>query len=270
MKNFVINLASQPARWSHIEKEFGKAGMKPSRFNALRAGDFPAGFFCWSFSQFLSQGWTAGEVACLSSHVAVWQSIVDQQLPHAVVFEDDVILGYNAKQVIDSLEFSLKPTVKKLETWFHPCFVSRRPVSEKGGTSFFNLLTQHRGAAGYALNLSAASSLIEMISCRPTRADILPFTPHLLRGIVKVEQLVPAIVIQQMFLDKAERDQRLNSSLSEERARKATQVRISLINRIISRFKRIIFEGKSLAEGRRIVVPFQTSSGQLMRRAAAD
>jgi glycosyl transferase family 25 len=43
-----------------------------------------------------------GELACFMSHVSIWQKMVDEQIPHLAIFEDDVYLGQNADYFLSS------------------------------------------------------------------------------------------------------------------------------------------------------------------------
>jgi hypothetical protein len=96
---FVINLNSRPDRLAASAGEIKRAGFTDvRRFPAVDATD-PDG---------LAQAWAncgsppfaawdggfeivPGKQACLLSHLAVWQEIVDRDLPFACVFEDDVV-----------------------------------------------------------------------------------------------------------------------------------------------------------------------------------
>ena len=153
---------------------------------------------------------------------------------------------------------------------FEPCFVGTVPLSVNEEGAFYPLLTLHKGAAGYALNQAAARLLIDMIFFRPTRADILPFSPKLLKGSIMVEQLIPAIVVQKRFLDGEQLDEDLVSSLGPERAQKALETKLNSVRRMIGLLVRLTIAVKYAAVGRRIVVPFKEKSGRLIRFGASN
>jgi glycosyl transferase, family 25 len=95
MKNIVISLKTATARREHIQKEFGKQNIGFEFFDALTpdlAKPLAAKMSLNVQEDFI----TAGELACFMSHVSIWQKMVDEQIPHLAVFEDDVYLGENA------------------------------------------------------------------------------------------------------------------------------------------------------------------------------
>ena len=268
MHCFVINMDGATHRWQHIEQEFAKAGLQPTRFPARTVRDFPLDFFSWTLDKFFSEYWTEGEVGCLLSHVEVWKKLVAHDFPSAAIFEDDVIFGIDAKETLETITFSNKATIKKLETTFQPCFLARRPIFSTNKNCYYRLLSQHRGAGGYALNQMAARELLEMIAAKPSRADVLTFTPSMLGGRVLVDQLVPALVIQQNFINPALRDPLLKSTLSEERAKKALELRLSIWQRIQGRFTRALRQVTNRAHGRRLVIPYRDPTGRLIESPA--
>lgn len=268
MNCYVINMEGATHRWQHIKEEFARAGIQPIRFAGRTARDFPPHFFRWTLNTFLAEGWTEGELGCLLSHLSIWEQLVTHNLPCAAIFEDDVVLGIGAKEALESMAFADRATIKKLETWFQPCFISREPIQSMGKNNYFRLLSQHRGAAGYALNQAAAKELLAMMAATPSRADVLTFTPSMMRGRVVIDQLVPAVVIQQMFLSRQWRNPLLKSTLSEERSQKAIDLKLNFTKRI---FRRLIKTSCDLViyfSGRKLVIPYRDSTGRLIKSPA--
>lgn len=269
MNCFVINLDGATHRWQHIKGEFAKAGIQPIRFAGRTVRDFPLDFFGWTLKKFLAEGWTEGELGCLLSHLAIWEHLITHNLPYAAIFEDDVVFGLGAREVLETMTFADRATIKKLETWFHPCFIARKPIQSMDKNAYFRLLSQHRGAAGYALNQAAAKELLAMMAATPSRADVLTFTPSMMRGRVVIDQLVPAVVIQQMFLGPQWRNPLLKSTLSEERLQRTIGLKLNFWKRI---FRRLIRTSRNLAirtYGRRLVIPYKDSTGKLIKTPAS-
>ena len=95
MKNIVISLKTATARREHIVQEFGKKKIGFEFFDALTpdlARPLAEKMQLNIQEDFLSPG----ELACFMSHVSIWQKMVDEQIPHLAIFEDDVYLGQNA------------------------------------------------------------------------------------------------------------------------------------------------------------------------------
>lgn len=96
---FVINLGRDTQRWPLVQSRLTEAGFTDiRRFAAVDAFNPDILRDAWGRlgnpridsvdRDFASQH---GKQGCLLSHVALWQEIIDQQLPYAIVFEDDVL-----------------------------------------------------------------------------------------------------------------------------------------------------------------------------------
>lgn len=72
---FCINVAARTDRWAHVQKLCEKFGIKLQRFDAKTG--------------VLAEGVVNGNAGCTASHRALLDLIVDQQMPNALIFEDD-------------------------------------------------------------------------------------------------------------------------------------------------------------------------------------
>lgn len=86
----VVNLDRSPQRWVSCTPQFEEAGVQVTRFpgtdgKALQAAEVRE--CSTSSGRWLC---TRGMIGCFLSHRRIWQHVVQEQLPAAVVFEDDV------------------------------------------------------------------------------------------------------------------------------------------------------------------------------------
>nr|WP_241879448.1 glycosyltransferase family 25 protein [Psychrobacter sp. PraFG1]UNK06250.1 glycosyltransferase family 25 protein [Psychrobacter sp. PraFG1] len=95
MKNIIISLDSANKRRQHIENEFGKHQLSYEFFDALRPEQ--AAQYAKSLNLEDTSDLTPTELACMMSHVAVWEKIIAEQLDYVAIFEDDVYLGEDAE-----------------------------------------------------------------------------------------------------------------------------------------------------------------------------
>lgn len=107
MKKIVISLSSAIDRRQHIQSEFDKHNIDYEFFDALTPD------IAISYTQTLgldlsSTHLTQGEIACMMSHVAVWEKIINEDLDYATIFEDDIYLGEDAEKLLNSTD------------WIHP------------------------------------------------------------------------------------------------------------------------------------------------------
>ena len=157
------------------------------------------------------------------------------------------------------------PHLIKLETWLHPTFISRQPdyfVTEE--TAVFRLQSLHKGAAAYLINRAAAKLLLGLLSAVPSRADNQPFNPDLLGDSMRVDQVVPAVAMQQMFLKTGQRDKSVQSAIAPVREAHLADLNLkpSFWLRAINWGRRTILRAVKTARYRRLVVPFLATSNR--------
>jgi len=104
---FVISLESESARRNMIAAHLAERGLDFSFFNAVdgRAMDVLAHPDYDSTRRRRAHGrdLKPGELGCLLSHRAVYQHIVDQGLPFALILEDDARLASETQSVLEAL-----------------------------------------------------------------------------------------------------------------------------------------------------------------------
>ncbi|TWV83507.1 glycosyltransferase family 25 protein [Moraxella sp. VT-16-12] len=103
MKNYVISLITAKERRAHIIKEFGKQGVDFEFFDAITPEQVPS--LAKTFHINIENSpLTQGELACLFSHVCLWQKAIDDNLDYITIFEDDIYLGENANIFLNDSE----------------------------------------------------------------------------------------------------------------------------------------------------------------------
>ena len=130
MKSFVINLDRAPERLAHLDVTFGRHGLSFTRMAAVDAKLLTPREIAERCTPDAKLG--VSELACFLSHRKCWQAIADLAIPHAVIFEDDVLLGKDAAEILNrsdwipphaaliKLETNARPTIaeKAIEgTW---------------------------------------------------------------------------------------------------------------------------------------------------------
>jgi GR25 family glycosyltransferase involved in LPS biosynthesis len=93
---FVINLDSRPDRLAEFTAMAASLNLSFRRISAVDARKIDAGPLADWWRTYLYNDFSApqiGQVGVLASHRKVWQTIVDENLPQALVFEDDAIPG---------------------------------------------------------------------------------------------------------------------------------------------------------------------------------
>lgn len=206
MKCTVISLQSKPERRSHITQEFGKQGIAFEFFDAItpdQVSKLAERHHLALNDAFL----TAGEKACLMSHVCLWQQMIDENLDYLAVFEDDVYLGENAHLFFNDDEWLRANELDfvKTETVLQERKLGRDGIRLMDERNAYPLCEFHFGAGGYIINLRSAQILIDHVKSLPSQ-DILPiddmiFGQILYNEILPIYQIMPAIVIQECILN---------------------------------------------------------------------
>jgi len=142
------------------------------------------------------------EIAVRLSHRKCWQLIVDEQLPCAAIFEDDVILHPDAAAVLEDLEkIASVCGIVKLELW------PERPASLwgevliSGETQLRRLGDLYLGSAAYVVSLGSARKLLASSETLISPIDHFMFDPLALDfSCLASWQLIKPICVQMMFV----------------------------------------------------------------------
>lgn len=204
MKNFVISLQSATERREHINNEFGKHNVNFEFFDALTPDT--AKDYALSLGLNLdSISLTPGELACMMSHVAIWEKAVDNHIPYITIFEDDVYLGEDAEKLLNSTDW-IQPDwhIIKIEAFAKKAYLSKDTHTVLDGKRYVTELKgKNLGTAGYILSLQGAKVYLDYIKDNDLLPlDSLMFDNFIINGSEPVQQLVPALCIQEMLLHK--------------------------------------------------------------------
>ena len=101
---FLINLERDADRLAYMAQAIGDAGLAFTRVKAVYGLDMPD----WVKPYFLNadgtiaSGLRRGEVGCYASHLVVAREMIEQNLPYALVFEDDLEFPANFVPLIEA------------------------------------------------------------------------------------------------------------------------------------------------------------------------
>ncbi|WP_274571495.1 glycosyltransferase family 25 protein [Neisseria leonii] len=259
MKNYVISLTSSHERRQHICDEFGKQGIAFEFFDAITPSQVP--LLAKQFGlDIQGANLTAGELACLFSHLSLWQHCIDTHLEHIAIFEDDIYLGDNAAQILAQdnwLDAAID--VVKLEFFNPQVLMQKQRLPVHDGRVLRKLQQCHAGTAGYILSRQACRDLLAIAKTRqPIVVDHFLFEFALDK--LNVYQLTPALCIQsdrtnllpnkqhfQIYTSNLEQDRRVrfNRQAALEQSTKPKPTLIYKIKRELMRVLKQILNIKS-------------------------
>ena len=119
--NYVISLIKETKRRKHIEQEFDRQNILFSFFDAVtpdRIEDVAKKFNIILDRSSEAKLWD-GEIGCALSHISLWNLAVEKNLDYINIFEDDIYLGENAKELleVDYLPDDID-VLKLMEEWY--------------------------------------------------------------------------------------------------------------------------------------------------------
>jgi GR25 family glycosyltransferase involved in LPS biosynthesis len=177
---YVINMDKRTDKMSYFEENFKKSGFKKyTRFSGVE-GIQPDVIRKYG----LNLDYTSmnkGEIGCLCSHVSIYEHMIRNQIPYAVIFEDDVIFKEDFLTkwhgVIDQMEHSgIRPdviyiggrtTTKSMEEGFLEMDINlpspyyKKPVYEKYPPFMLNCNELvFMGAFAYCISLKSAIHML--------------------------------------------------------------------------------------------------------------
>jgi len=248
MQNIVISLQSATDRRHHIESEFQKHNVDFTFFDALTpdlAKICAVNMQIDNNEQVLSQG----ELACMMSHITIWQKMINENTPYLAIFEDDIYLGEDAECLLNSSDWiNPKWNIIKIETFSKRVFLSSSTDEIIPKKRYITQLKgENLGTAGYILSLQGAQLYLEYL----TSNKLLPLDELIFDNFVKhssepVYQMIPALCIQEMILNKS--SPLLPSALLTDRKnrmhleRKYGVYKLKReVNRVVLQAKRYIF-----------------------------
>ncbi len=187
---FYINMAARPDRREHVERQLDALGLAGIRIDAVTPADFelPPG-----------SPLSTGELGCSRSHQKIWRLMAEQNIPAALILEDDVLLANEVPSLLSDpglLDGGVEAI--QLETrGYTSALVGPDIPTSAPGVSRNRLMSSSLGSAAYIMTDTLARRLL----ARPD-VDRLALD-HLLFGWAgelcydaRIFQTLPALAIQ--------------------------------------------------------------------------
>lgn len=185
---FYINLASRPDRREHVERQLRALGLDGTRIEAVTAaecGEVPGSPL------------SPGELGCSRSHQKLWRLLNEQNIPAALILEDDVLLSEHLPGVLADPHLLDGIDAIQLETRQTSAMVGRLIPSPVQGVGRGRLMSSSLGSAAYIMTKQLGARLLARRDVDTLPLDTLLFgRPGSLFYEARVFQSVPALAIQ--------------------------------------------------------------------------
>ena len=169
---FFINLDQHTDRRQFIESQLAAAGFHAERIAGIDGDKLPEFLLSYFPHSLLSPG----EIGCYASHLLVWRTIVERDLPHALVLEDDVQIENDAAELVDELLRVLPQGWDYVHMDGRPRSrgFAARPLRELiGKRKLVRFSRIPDGAVAYLIsNQGARKLLVPMVRLAPVDTDI--------------------------------------------------------------------------------------------------
>lgn len=200
--NYVISLTTEQKRRKHITEEFGKQNIPFEFFDAITPDiiEETAKKFNIIFDRSSKATLCDAEIACALSHIVLWNFVLENNLDYINIFEDDIYLGENAKELLNIDYIPEDTDILKLEA--HGKIIYGKCEQIKCNRNISRLKFKHTGMVGYSITAKGARYLLNNIRNKQLylAIDTLIFDELLGKKDYKVMQLSPAICAQSFIL----------------------------------------------------------------------
>ena len=198
MKTFVINLKRRPDRlkdfhkrcpYNDVETVYGFDGNNYTGETKKENKIFET----------LPKNLQPGAKGCWISHLRIWKKIIDQGIPSAMIFEDDIIFNENFLEKMNTIDLPTDGII-----YFGGRFTKNFVIPEKYNKfinenicqSDFDNFNNHyheRTTHGYIITLKIAKLLIEIFNNIKIPDAIDQFMIHKLKNIIPIYNTVPLL-----------------------------------------------------------------------------
>lgn len=173
---FIINMDSSQQRWHSMEQQLARLQLTGTRVSAVVGKNLSDAEVdnLYDDARNIAQHHrplSTGEIGCYASHRKIWQMMIEQNIPYAVILEDDVKIEANFNSVLESLP--------KLTQWDLIKLSDNRantPANSKQLTSELRVVSYNRVpncANGYVLSLAGVKKLLGLNKVfRPVDIDM--------------------------------------------------------------------------------------------------
>lgn len=197
MRIYYINLARRTDRRVLIEGELTRLGLSAERIEATTPDDIPKSDIARYCDPNRYRFVSPPELACTCSHLAAMQRLIESGAPHALILEDDVVLGHRLPTLLAAYD-AAPPAIDllRLETDDVLARLAPRPDSHLAEIACHRYFFGAYGAAAYVVTRDAATRLLADASLRFHPIDIVFDSYARASQPFVVRQAVPALAMQ--------------------------------------------------------------------------
>ena len=158
---FYINRERDTARRTALEKGLAEVGLSAERISAVEGLQVPQSLRPYFFTDGkLHSKLTRGEVGCYASHLSVMKTLIDRDIEHALILEDDAMLSADLPSMIDRILEALPPNWDLVHLCKDPCRATKKVANIARGVSLVRYSRVPATTTGYLLNKTGACKFL--------------------------------------------------------------------------------------------------------------
>lgn len=255
MKKYVISLETAVERRTHIYNEFSQKNLDFNFFNAVTP-DKAIGIALDLKLNFNEETLARTELACLISHILLWQMMIEQKEPYIAIFEDDIYLSDEVGSLLNRVDW-IDPNYDVIKIEYFYKKVIKGLLSKKikdSKSSVFQLKSPNLGAAGYILSYNGAVKCLDLIlnNIFVLPLDHVIFDKAIIKNRLNVFQIEPALCAQEMTINPSNIQVKLPSSLCKERSLRMQKNKKKGLSKIYHEILRLFKQVKYVLMSRKV------------------
>lgn len=191
MKIFVINLPHRTDKKEILLKQASESGLDLEIVEAVNGSKLSESELKTLVRDYPECAMTKGVIGCALSHLKVYKKAIDENLPVALLIEDDAIPHKDLLEILQKIEALDKNTIPQVYLFSSHYYASKKLVQLNEKYSLHQFIDGSQGH-GYAFNRKAAESLYKNLRPVTWEADKWYYFQQL--GLVSVACVVPHII----------------------------------------------------------------------------
>lgn len=160
MKTFIINLKADVNKRINVTNLCEKHGIECEVIEAVAGKELPHEILHTSSFDYPNNFLTKGVIGCTMSHLYIYSRIISENLPYALILEDDIIIENSANATIESVKNTISSTKPEIFLLNTPEAITPIINKKNGGDIVFYRMARASQSPAYIINQQAAQEIL--------------------------------------------------------------------------------------------------------------
>ncbi|WP_253378275.1 glycosyltransferase family 25 protein [unidentified bacterial endosymbiont] len=169
MRIFIINLVNETERLSAVTSQCANYNLSYEVISAINGRKTPQNLLSVIVESHENSALTQGEIGCALSHLSVYATMDAENIPQALILEDDAVLSSSIKDYLAGAKEILSTKTPEMVLLTGNCSYNRSLKKTDSLNRQFHRVICGSGGHGYVINLAAARRLLH--ANRPVRLE---------------------------------------------------------------------------------------------------